>query len=294
MTPPPALRWASRLACWWWLAIASAGCGTQRVTVPLVPPLMFAPSPSVLWSEPFDVLSLQRWREIEVKRRTEYSVVTLDGRSCLRAHSRNGASILLSEIHFDPKDYEWLSWSWRVDQLVDGEALDRKSGSDAAARVYVYFETAGLPWQTRNLDYVWSASLPVGTILESAYSVESKIIVVQSGTASLGRWRAVERNLKDDYKRCFHGSLPDVIAIGMMSDTDNTGTEALAYVDDLQITKAPRFTRPPERAQAFEVRPQGAQKPRVGSDPEMTAVMDGRASARDADASHSRVVRGGQ
>jgi hypothetical protein len=101
----------------------------------------------------------------------------------------------------------------------------------------VYFETPGLPWQKRNIDYVWSASLPVGTILSSAFSSSSKIIVVESGATALGQWRTVERNLEDDYEQCFGEDPPDVIAIGVMTDTDNTAGEAVAYYDDLHISK---------------------------------------------------------
>jgi len=198
-----------------------------------------------LWLEPFDVLDPAQWREVEVRGRTDYHVVDLEGRRCLTAHSRAGGSILLHTVRFDPDIYEWLSWRWRVDQLVDGENLTRKEGSDAAARVYVYFDTKGLPWQKRSLDYLWSASLPVGTVLQSAYSPASQIIVVESGTSSLGKWQAMERNIEDDYKRYFGEDPPDVIAIGLMSDTDNTRKEAVAYFDDVRVSRStPRTVRP--------------------------------------------------
>ena len=227
------------------VCLAAAGCTGRRLSIPLVPPFLSAPTVSLLWSEPFDALNPDVWREIEVRGHTQYEVVALEGRSCLRATSRQAASILLSPVRFDPDAYEWLSWDWRVDRLVEGEALERKDGSDAAARLYVYFESPGLPWQRRNLDYVWSASLPEGTVLSSAYSSSSKIIVVDGGPASLGRWRSVERNLEDDYERCFgKGRLPDVVGIGIMSDTDNTGGDALAYVDDLRVSRRSRAEPP--------------------------------------------------
>jgi len=242
-------------ACVWCLAGAaavsacvvislSAGCAGRSITLPLLPPSLPYVTPPIFWAEPFDTLDRDRWREVEVRRRTQYEVVTLDGRRCLRAASRDGASILLAAVRFDPETYEWLSWDWRVDRLVDGEALERKDGSDAAARVYFYFDSPGLPWQKRNLDYVWSASLPVGTSLDSAYSSTSKIIVVESGPASLGQWRTVRRNLEADFERSFgRQGLPDVIAIGLMSDTDNTGGEALAYFDELRISRTPSPSR---------------------------------------------------
>ena len=213
------------------------GCATPHVDLPLLP--TFPPSPArvTFWEESFDALKLDEWRAVEVHGYTAYAAVALDGRSCLRAQSRAAASILLHQAQFNPRTYEWLSWDWRVDQPVRGEALERKDGSDAAARLYVYFETAGLPWQKRNIDYVWSSTLPVGTILNSAFSAASKIIVVESGPEALGQWRRVERNLPDDYARCFGGEAPDVVAVGVMTDTDNTQGEALAYYDDVRVSK---------------------------------------------------------
>ena len=201
-----------------------------------MPPLIPTRQPSIVWSESFDRLDRSRWREVSLHRHTTYEQVTLDGRSCLKAHSQASASILLSAVQFDPDHYEWFSWSWRVDRLAEGEALQRKGGSDLAARVYVYFESKGLPWQKRHLDYIWSSSLPVGTVMDSAFSASSKLVVVESGSGALGRWRRVERNIEDDYRRAFGQDPPPVIAIGVMSDSDNAGSETLAYFDDLRIS----------------------------------------------------------
>jgi len=152
------------------------------------------------------------------------------------------------QIRYRSEAYAWLSWQWRVDHLVDGEDLTRKDGSDAAARVYVYFNSRGLPWQKRNIDYVWSRSLPVGTILDSAYSAESKILVVESGPEALGKWRAVRRNIQQDYEWCFHHAPPDVVAIGVMSDTENTKGQALTYFDTLMVSRSSVASAPASAA----------------------------------------------
>ena len=207
---------------------------------PLVKPLAVtftSSKPLILFEESFAQLDLTRWREVEVKGRTDYTVERLEGFSCLRAYSHSGASVLLTLSRFDPDTYEWLSWRWRVERFVEGEELTRKEGSDASARVYVYFDTPGLPWQKRSVDYVWSKTLPVGAILESAYSKAAKMIVVESGMASQGQWRSYVRNMEDDYRRCFGEDPPDVVSIGLMVDTDNTHSEALAYFDDIRISR---------------------------------------------------------
>ena len=205
------------------------------MTVSLMPPLIVPPQLSVLWMEPFERLNPSQWREVEVRGKSRYQVLTLDGRSCLRAESHAGASILLTSVRFNPQMYPWLVWQWRVDQPVEHEALDQPQGSDAAARVYVYFETHGLPWQKRNIDYVWSAHFPIGTQLSSAFSSASKIFVVESGIEHLKQWQRVERNLVDDYRQSFHEDPPQVVAIGLMTDSDNTGGDSLAYFDEVRI-----------------------------------------------------------
>ena len=231
----------TRPRVWSWGVVCGVavlcGCAAPHIDLPLLPTFPPSATQSIFWEERFDQLGTDQWREVEVHGHTSYAAVTLDGRACLKAHSQAAASILLHQAQFNPRTHEWLSWDWRVEKLVPGEALDRKDGSDAAARLYVYFETTGLPWQKRNIDYVWSATLPVGTILDSAFSSASKIIVVESGADSVGQWRRVQRNLTDDYTRCFGEDPPDVIAIGVMTDADNTRGEALAYYDDLSIRK---------------------------------------------------------
>ncbi len=190
-----------------------------------------------MFHEPFDVLDLQRWHEVEVRRRTRYTLDVQDGEGRVKATSHDGASILLCPFRYDAGRYPWLSWRWRVDQLVHGEDLAHKSGADASARVYVYFDTSTLPWQKRNLDYVWSATQPVGAVLPSPYSSHSKAIVVESGPAHLGAWQSMARNVEADYRRCFGQDPPDVVAIGLMADTDNTHSDAVAFFDDLQVSR---------------------------------------------------------
>lgn len=243
----------------WVLVAVSTGCSPRPIPIvsPLMSPIirpiplvgsMVGSKPATLLHEPFNAIDPTRWREIEVKGRTEFSIEELDGRRVLKAHSHAHASILLCQVGFDPGDYPWVNWRWRVDHLLEQENLATKPGSDAPARVYVYFDTPGLPWQKRNLDYVWSSLMPVGTILPSAYSKTSMILVVDSGPQHLGQWRAVSRNIFNDYRAVFPGEreVPDVLAIGLLTDADSTSTMATAYYDDVLVTREAAFPSPDE------------------------------------------------
>lgn len=233
-------RWRIIAGCSVLMALPACGAPqARRVRRPSEPA---ASQTLVAWTESFDRLDPAHWREVAVKRHTDYGAVTVDGRACLRAHSRDGASILLHAMQVDPSAHPWLSWEWRVDRPVEGEALMEQRGSDAAARVYIYFKTVGLPWQQRSLDYVWSTTLPVGTLLNSAYSSVSKIIVADGGADAMGRWRRVERNLRDDFYRAFGEPAPAIVALGIMTDTDTLRGEALAYFDDFRLSREPMTT----------------------------------------------------
>ena len=225
---------------------AASGCATGQGAFPGLTSLAPQPRADVLWEATFDDLDPEEWRNVEVRGRSAYAIVQLDGRSCLEAQSRGSGSILLRPTRYDPDVFETLSWRWRVDRPVDKEDLRRKDGSDAPARVYVYFDTPGLPGQKRSLDYVWSLTLPPGTAMNSPYSSASKIIVVDGGRQAVGQWHTVVRNIEEDYERHFGGNVPYVVAVGVMTDSDNTRGESLAFVDDLRVMRRGGASGPSE------------------------------------------------
>lgn len=237
--------WLSRsAACLLLLLAAPSGCATRQgrplpatARAPVLPEISPQARAALYWEEPFQELDPNRWHEISLKDHTAYSVVDLNGRRCLKAESRSAASALLSPVHFDPNEAPWLSWQWRVEKPVEKEALQRRDGADAAARLYVYFDSEGLPWQKRSVDYVWSSKLPVETFLRSPYSSLSKVIVVDGPSEAIGQWGRVERNLVEDYQRCFKAAPKPVVAISIMTDTDNTRGEAVAYFADIRISR---------------------------------------------------------
>lgn len=226
------------------------GCA-RRMPPVVAPAAPIQPSPAaapVLFADSFDRLDPERWKEVEVKGKTRYAVEEMGGGGALKAESRGGhASILLTPLRVAPSADVWLSWRWRVEQPVAAEDLRTKKGADAPARIYVYYDIKGLPWQKRSVDYVWSSKLPAGTVLTSPFSKESQMIVANTD-AETGVWRTVRRNLREDYLRCFGEDPPDVVALGLMTDADNSGGDAAAYYDDLALTREPAVSPAPSAA----------------------------------------------
>jgi hypothetical protein len=192
-----------------------------------------------------------------VARHTRYAVVPEGPRWVLRAESDAAASALYRPLDLDPRVYRVLSWRWKVEGVLATSDPRRKEGDDYAARVYVAFRydpaTAGI-WERSRfgayrllygryppglvLSYVWESRLPVGTVLDNAYTARARIVVARSGAADAGRWVTETRDLYEDFRRIIGGEPPRIVGIALMTDTDDTRERAVAYYDALTIGPA--------------------------------------------------------
>jgi hypothetical protein len=198
-----------------------------------------------------------RWKPMtfsDIDAHTSYSLTQEDNRTVIRAHSRNAASALMRPLRVDPHEYSRLQWSWKVDHVLEKGDVRRKAGDDYAARIYVAFafepDKAGL-WQRMKrkaaqvftdqeipgsaLNYIWASNATPGTVVPSPFEQRSRMIVLQSGNTRSGQWIVEERNIVEDYKRAFGEEPPEIIGIGIMTDTDNTGEETTGYYGDIVL-----------------------------------------------------------
>jgi Protein of unknown function (DUF3047) len=157
-----------------------------------------------------------------------------DGNRYLAAESRDSDVQLGVEVEAKPQEFPILFWRWRAWELPAG-ADERKSKTlDSAAAVYAVFGSRLFP---RILKYVWSTAVPSGTSFKHPSSGRMEIIVVRSGTGSRGQWQQVTRDLVGDYKAAFGSSPPNLIAIGVKTDSDSTHTLARADYDDIRLQR---------------------------------------------------------
>jgi len=188
------------------------------------------------------------------KRPTEYRLVRGEPGTVLEAQAERAATGLYRRIRVDPHRQSLLEWSWRVDQLVAGADLRVGAREDSAARLVISFYGdpqrldfqqrammrlakvfAGEPLPFAMLIYVWSNSIPLETALPSPQIERIRMIVVESGGAHLGQWRHYRRNIVEDFRRAFGEDPEDIVAIGMMTDSDNTQQSAHALYGDITL-----------------------------------------------------------
>lgn len=180
----------------------------------------------------FSAGDLGGWQQKEFKGQTVYRIVTVNGKKVLKATADSAASALFQEVEIDPKRYQILRWSWRVNSVVAEGDARTKAGDDYAARVYVVFPGTFF-WQTRSVVYIWANRLPQGTALPNSYTDKVIMVAVRSGNAQAGQWVSEQRNLYQDFKRFFGEDPPEIGAIAIMTDTDNTGSKAEAMYGDI-------------------------------------------------------------
>ncbi|MDU0457249.1 MAG: DUF3047 domain-containing protein [Geobacteraceae bacterium] len=178
---------------------------------------------------------LSGWGTKTFKGQTDYNLVKLNGTVAVKAHSKGTASGLIKRISLDPVRYRYLHWSWKVSGTLTKGDETRKDGDDYSARLYVVFPGRFF-WQTRAINYIWANRLQVGQFIPNAYTGNTMMIAVESGTSKAGQWLSETRDIQADYKRVFGESPNEIGAVAIMTDTDNTGGEAIAWYGDISIS----------------------------------------------------------
>ena len=198
------------------------------------------------------------WKPLTFKKipkQTAYELIKDGDAVVVKAVSDASASGLTKAVNIDPKEYPIVRWRWKVENVLKHSDVTRKDGDDYPARLYITFaydpDKVSLGKKLRfktgqaifgdipigALNYIWDTNTPIGTIVENAYTDFAQMVVVESGTQKVGRWVTEERNIYEDYKQAFGEEPPLMNGVAIMTDTDNTKEQAIAYYGDIQFAK---------------------------------------------------------
>jgi hypothetical protein len=205
--------------------------------------------------------SLAAWRPLtfpKIERHTTYSVVTnaAGTESWLKAESDRSASGLLWRQQYDVFAFPRLRWRWRVENVYEKGDATKKSGDDYPLRVYVIFAydpaTATVGKRLKyglakgiygeyppdsGLNYVWESREHPAAFVVSPYTDSVVMFLKEQGAAKAGQWVEEEADVLADYRRAFGGDPPHRASLAVMSDSDNTGEKAVAYLDWIEISR---------------------------------------------------------
>jgi hypothetical protein len=139
----------------------------------------------------------------------------------LHAVSRSGNTMIGIKLPASLNDYSYICWKWKAIKLPESGAENDKKKNDCVCGIYVMLKTGIFP---KAIKYVWSATLPVGTIITSSLNSNLKVIILESGKEKCGQWVCERVNIKKDIARCYgeKEQIPNILGIGLMTDADNT------------------------------------------------------------------------
>jgi hypothetical protein len=200
------------------------------------------------------------WEVLKSPRRvpeTRYSLVEDAGVVVVKAESEQSMSALVHKVRVDVRRFPLLRWRWKIAAPVKSADMTSWDGDDYAARLYVMFDYPveklsfgmrmklklaeamygpGIP--TAALNYIWDNRNPVGTIQANTHSDRSRMIVLRSGATQAGQWVTETRDLAADFRAAFGEEAPEVVAVVIATDTDNTGESATAWYGDIRFLPA--------------------------------------------------------
>ncbi|MBI4566416.1 MAG: DUF3047 domain-containing protein [Planctomycetes bacterium] len=198
-----------------------------------------------------------RHRVLDDRRPVAYRPRREEERAHLRATSVSAASMLVRYLRFDAAKHPDVSWEWRVTAPAEDRGRRAEPGADASARVMFGFQGdwSGVGFFERRevmkeiektgheppgslLVYLWSLDLAEGAAFDDPHlGKRAKVIVATAGKERIGSWDRVKRDLASDYRRAFGTDPPPVVSVALMTDTDDTGSSAVADYGTIEASR---------------------------------------------------------
>jgi hypothetical protein len=147
-----------------------------------------------------------------------------------------------------------IRFTFRVRRQPAGTDLTKKSGDDAAFRLYVAFDRdKGWFRPPHTIAYAWTGNVNPGRVIQSAHFDNLRYLSIGEGAPTKDetgqpKWITIERDLAADYKKVFpevRRPVPAITGILLKCDSNNTGTSAAAEVAKVELLPPPP---PPVRA----------------------------------------------
>ena len=192
----------------------------------------------------------------KIKNHSQYTLAAEGNKTVLKAESHASASAIVYRRTFNIYEHPRISWRWKVTQLSDRGNPKEKAGDDYPIRVYVMFQydpaRASLGERLKysaakviygkypphsTLNYVWTGVNVPERFIASPYTGKAYMVVLERGRQRVGQWVEESVNVLADYRKAFGQDPPAIAGLAVMSDTDNTGADAMAYLDFIEVGK---------------------------------------------------------
>ena len=184
--------------------------------------------------EELSTLKVRKVRGADAK--TKYTLGNNENGKYIKAEANNSASGLGKELKINLIKTPFLNITWKVEKDLNGIVEDSKKGHDYAARVFVVKKTGATPLSNRAMNYVFSSNNDINTYHPSPFTKKSIDYVLSTTKEDLNEWVTVKVNVRDHFKKFHDLDLDDINGIAIMSDTDNSKLNAIAYYQNIYFS----------------------------------------------------------
>tara|TARA_Y100001970_G_scaffold286928_1_gene410306 strand:+ start:1014 stop:1667 length:654 start_codon:yes stop_codon:yes gene_type:complete len=184
--------------------------------------------------EELATLKVRKVRGAEAK--TKYTLGSNENGKYIRAEANNSASGLGKEININLNETPFLNITWKVEKDLSGINEESKKGHDYAARVFVVKKTGATPLSNRAMNYVFSSNKDINTYHRSPFTKKSIDYVLSSTNNNLNEWVTVKVNVKEHFKKFHNLDINVVNGVAIMSDTDNSKLNSIAYYQNIYFS----------------------------------------------------------
>jgi hypothetical protein len=165
-------------------------------------------------------------RAVRGKQAPMSAIVDSSGDRFLRLKGLDRAAFFVRRLEMPLTAVGQLEWRWRAPVAPSGASLSAVSTDDAVLRVFVVFARHGRFATTpRTLFYSLADGLPP----EPRPGPRRQALAsLAAGSPALARgWVRVQVDPFADYRRLWQADATEIVAIGVMQDTDQTRTAAI-------------------------------------------------------------------
>ena len=128
----------------------------------------------------------------------------------------------------------------KIKTVPTGTDLSRKSGDDAAFRVYLAFDRgAGMLKPPNTIAYAWTEKDDAGVLIASAHFSNLFYVSLGKGPTRQDQWTIVERDVAADYRRAFprENGLPRLKALMLKCDCNDTKTAGESILSSIGLLR---------------------------------------------------------
>ena len=191
------------------------------------------------------------------KASNQFAYSKLDGRTAMGVQSSKSASMLRKVVSIEPDQLDAVRFSWKVPALITDADMALRDKDDSPVRLVLSFDGDRSKLSSRDralselaraltgeempyatLMYVWCNQREPGSVVLNPRTDRIRKLVLESGPEKLNRWLDYERDIRADYRQAFGEEPGRLIAVGIMTDTDNTKSSAQAWYGPVVLGSA--------------------------------------------------------